>query len=108
MAAFGGQHDDGDLLGLGVGLELAADLEPVDARQHEIEQHEIRQLEAGRAQGVFTRLDAHHAVAFLGQVVSDQLEDLALVVYDEDGFLGHRTPRYGCLATVGSLRRGAV
>ena len=99
FAALGGQHDDRDLLGLGVGLELAADLETVDARQHEVEQHEVGQLETGRAQGVFTRLDADHAVAFLGQVVLDQLEDLALVVDDEDGFLGHRTPRYGCRAT---------
>ena len=48
------------------------------------------------------------AIAAIGADRGAQLEDLALVVYDEDGFLGHRTPRYGCLATVGSHGRPAT
>ncbi len=90
FAALGREHDDGDAPRLGVGLEPAADLEPVDAGQHEVEHDEVRQPRARRGQRVFPAGDHRHAVAFLVQVVLDELEDVALVVDDEHVLFGHR------------------
>ena len=48
------QEDDGGVAGFGLRLEPAADLEPVDPRHHDVEQHQVgrgalRDLERGRA-----------------------------------------------------------
>ena len=37
-------HHDGNMRGLGIGLDAAADFEAVHARHHDVEQHDIRRV----------------------------------------------------------------
>jgi hypothetical protein len=92
LVALGGQHDD---RGRGLGADLAAHLQAVHARQHQIQHDQVRNAGAeGRQRGraVGGRLDA---VALPFQVVLDDLADGRLVVDDQDPFPGH-APSFPC------------
>ncbi len=89
LRPLGREHHDGDRPGLRVVLESPADVETVDARQHEVEHDKVGRPGARRGQRVLTGAHRGHAVAFLREVVGDELEDLSLVVDDQDVFVGH-------------------
>ena len=67
-------------------LEAPADLEPVDAGQHHVEQDEVGQLATDEIQSFFAVGLAGELVAFFFQVVADDLEDVGLV-FDRDDLL---------------------
>ncbi len=48
----GGEHDDHDVAGVGVGLELAADLEAVQPGHHDVEQDQPGALAPGHLEGL--------------------------------------------------------
>jgi hypothetical protein len=50
----GGDHDDRDVLGAGAGFDAAADLEPVHARHHHVEEDHIDALPGADVEGVRT------------------------------------------------------
>ena len=77
------------MAGAAVGLQQAADFQAIDRRQEKVEHDQIGQMLAGRRQRFFAGRDALHPIAFLGQVVVDQLQQVFLVVHDEDPFAGH-------------------
>ena len=89
LFAFGGQHDDWDRLGHRVGLQLAADAQPVEAGQHEVEDDQVRRLCVDGRQGVFARGHARHLIALLQQVVADQFPDVLFILYDQNRLLKH-------------------
>ena len=45
----GGHHHDGDMLGLAVGLDAAADFDAVHAGHHHVEQHDVGLRRAARS-----------------------------------------------------------
>ncbi len=65
LFALGGEHDDGYVAGLGVALEQLADLQPVYARQHEVQEDQIRGLAAGGLEPVFAGQGLDQGIAFL-------------------------------------------
>src|SRR5579883_703871 len=104
----GGQHDDGDQGGPRVGLELAEDLDAVDARHLDVQQHQHRlagiaarvvPLAPEEVQGFLAVLEAMEAIGQPGplQVALDQA-GVAVIVFGEhdqerlDGH-GERPPR---------------
>src|SRR5512133_1148747 len=66
----GGEHDDHDVAGVGVGLELAADLQAVQPRHHDVEQDQPGGLAPGHLQGLdpVGRLQDLVVVALQGDV----------------------------------------
>lgn len=79
-----GDNDDGYVLGGGIGLEFAADLEPGHAGHHDIEEDEVRSFGGDGVEG----LDAIAGLADVGteivEVGREQFEVLLVVVHDED------------------------
>jgi hypothetical protein len=58
------------MLGAVVLLELAADFQAVDARQHQVQQDEIRQQGLGGAQGLLPRGHPGHPETLFGEVIA--------------------------------------
>src|SRR4029453_2631384 len=52
LLGLGGEHHDHDVAGVGVGLELAADLQAVQPRHHDVEQDQPGGLAPGHLQGL--------------------------------------------------------
>src|SRR5207237_4318951 len=82
-----GDHDHGDVLGLDVLLEAATYLPAVELGDHDVEQHQVgmnltRLLERVRSGG-----RDHDVVAFLGEVVANEVRDVPLVFHDEHATL---------------------
>src|SRR5262249_8810360 len=72
--------------------EPAADLEPVDPGQHEVEDHQGRALDLDERERALPRLRLAHGVATLLEVKAYELADVLLVLDHEDAPLhGHRT-----------------
>ena len=90
LAALRGQHDDGDVLRRRIALEHPADLQTIHAGQHEVEDENVRQLRASGTEGVLSGSHREDFVAFFGQVVLDELEDVLFVVYDQHVGTWHR------------------
>ena len=100
------QHDDGQVAGVGVAAELAADLDAGDQRQHPVEQHQVRAALVDRDQ----RLLAVHG--------GGDLEPLALEIvaqHGEQGFLvldqqdqGFHGVSQGCLALAVAASSGVM
>ena len=104
LGGAGGEHEDGDVARLGVALEQAANLEPVDSRQHQVENQQAGQILAGHLEGLVAGVRHVHPVGLLLEMVNDQLEDVRFVIDHQDSdvvFSGHeltrsRCPRGGC------------
>src|SRR5512132_2273667 len=70
LLGLGGQHHDHDVAGVGVGLELAADLQAVQPRHHDVEQDQPGGLAPGHLKGLdpVGRLQDLVVVALQGDV----------------------------------------
>ena len=81
----GGDHDDGDQVGLAVALELLADLEAVAVGQHQVEQDEVGPdvadvVHDGGPQVALDRLEVARA-----DQAGEDIVHVALVVDDQHG-----------------------
>ena len=74
--------------GRGIGAHRVADLQAVEARQHEVEDDQIDRLAAQPRQHVATGRQALHRVAGAGQVVGNQLGDVEIVLDDQNPWHG--------------------
>ena len=79
-----GDHDHGNAAGLGILLEPPTDLPAVELRHHDVEQDDVGLVLARALEGVGAIPDQDHVVAFLGQVVADELGHVLLVLDHED------------------------
>ena len=84
----GGQHQDGRVSLLG--LQAAANLQPIQARQHDIQNHQAGLQAAGGCQGSQPIADRFDAETFPLQVKAGQLDDIWLIVHQQDQLAGHR------------------
>ncbi len=80
----GGQHDDGQRARLGRPAEGAADLQAVDAGQHEVEDDEVRHAGADEGEGLAAVAERVGDVAGPRQVALEQFGDVAVVFDNED------------------------
>ena len=80
-AAVGGHHDDHDLLI--VFLDLFQDLNAVDARHLDIEQHQIGLFLPNQAQRLFAVTGGNDLVALLLQILLQRPADQVFVVDDQ-------------------------
>ena len=70
-------------------LQLAADPQPVQAGQHDVQEDQVRRLGLHGRQGILARRHAGNLIPLLQQVVADQFPDVLLVLHDEYGLLNH-------------------
>ena len=89
LLTLGGEHHDRDRLGGVFTLEGAADLEPVEPGQHEVEDDEARLAPPGLGEPLLAVAGDHHRIALPLQGVLEQFDDVRVVFDDEYGFLGH-------------------
>ena len=75
------EHEDGRVA---AAADLAADLEAVDLRQHEVEDHEVGVVAGVEGEGGLSVARAHDDEALLLEVQAQQVDDVPLVVDDED------------------------
>ncbi len=92
LLALGREHDDGDALRRLVGLEHPADLEPVEAGQHQVEDDEIGPVGAGGLDGLLAGADRYDIVAVLREIVPDKLEDILFIIDDQYLLSRHGAP----------------
>ncbi|KAJ3049423.1 hypothetical protein HK102_012508, partial [Quaeritorhiza haematococci] len=86
----GGDHQDQQVLGLGVGPELAADLEAGEPRHHDVEQQEVGLELLDDLQRLLAVARRADVAIDVPQVRFQQLDVLGVVVGDHDfgaGFL---------------------
>ena len=95
LLPFGGEHDDRHGLGPRIVPQSLADGQSVDAGQHQVQEDQIGRSRLGGGQGLLARRHARHLVAFLQQMVADQLPDVLLILDDEHGFFDHSTSTRG-------------
>ncbi len=80
----GGEHVDRDLPQRRVGAKQPADGEAVEARQHDVEEHEVRSLALGLLHCLRAVLDAPHLDLVVLEHRLHELADQRLVVDEED------------------------
>ena len=85
----GRDHDHREMLGPVVLLEMAADLQAVHAREHEVQEDEVGEQDLGGAQGLLPGGHPGHPEALLGKVVAQQLQDVLFVFHYQNVFVGH-------------------
>ena len=99
LLALGGDHDDRDVR---ASAQLAADGEPVDVGQAEVEQDEVGRR---RVERLLPRRDARHLEALRAQALDERLGDRVLVLDDEQVhglIVGRRAPAgVGCVTQSG-------
>ena len=78
--------------------DLAADLEAVDLRKHQVEHHQVGVVPRVERQPLLAVGGADDAVALLFEIEPEQLDDVALVVHQQDSF--HPGGGYGRLQGV--------
>src|SRR5262249_22715876 len=81
LLAAGGQHDDRHVA---AGAEAAADLEPVDLRQHQVEHNEVDLPVAKELEGLLAVARLHDSEAVAFERIRQQLLDGILVVDEEN------------------------
>jgi hypothetical protein len=77
----GGQHDDGSTA---AGPDETAELEPVGARQHDVEQHEIGRERARGGQHFVAAVHRFDLESRVGQVVGQDARERPIVLDHED------------------------
>ena len=75
------EHQDGRVASA---ADLAADLEPVELRQQEVEDDEVRIVPGVAIEGFLAVCGGDDRVALLLEVEPDEVDDVALVVDDQD------------------------
>ena len=75
-------HDDDRHLALGA--QCAAQVQPVGARKHDVEQHEIDGIPVERSPHLAAVTHAHHAVAVLAQCAQHQGSHALIIFHDQD------------------------
>ncbi len=88
-----GDDDDGKLSGLRVLLQPPADLEPVHARHHDVEQHEIAEPARADGERLFAVRGRHDLEIFGVEHRLEQLDVRRLVVDHEDAGGHQASPR---------------
>ena len=86
----GGDHDDRNVGGAPVGLQLAADFEAVHARHHHVEQDDVGRLGIGEFEGARGRYRrSRHIEIFARQLGFEQL-DVGFDVVNNQDSAGHQ------------------
>ena len=92
--------------------QLPADVEPVDSRQQQIEEHQIRRLAPHCRQPFGAGPGRGHLVPLAAQIELEQLENIGLVLDDDDFFSGHlkvrAPPRAGIPEAPGTERLATI
>ena len=70
-------------LKLWVLFQLAADPQPVQAGQHDVQEDQVRRFGLHGRQGVFPRRHAGDLISLFQQVVANQFPDVLLVFHHE-------------------------
>ena len=86
----GGEDDDGDVARL---AQLAADLEAVHLRHHDVEDDQVGLVGLDLLQRLTAVIGGLDLESFLGEVEAGELDDIPLVVDDQD-FGGHLITLY--------------
>jgi len=68
--------------------DLPADLEAIDLRQHQVEDHQIGLVALVEGEGRLAVVRGQHRPALPLEIELDQLDDVPLVVDDQDGLYG--------------------
>ena len=76
-------HDHGDRGQLGVLLDAPADLPAVELRDHDVEQHHVGAVLPGEPERLVPIAGQDDVVAFLREVVADQLGHILLVLHEK-------------------------
>jgi hypothetical protein len=95
-----GDHDDRDVAGGRIALELAAHLEAAHARHHDIEQDDVGPLRGDRTHGLNPVAGGPDLAAQVLEIGLEELKILVIVVHDEDG-CPRRVQRGGLQVGVG-------
>ena len=87
-----GEHEDRHIASLGILLEQSANLESVDARQHQVEHEQAGDLGTRHLQRLVAGVSHGHFEILLLQMKNDQLEHIRFVIDNKDSgfvFFGH-------------------
>ena len=82
--AAGRHHDDRQVAGRIDGTKAPADIQPVQSRQQQIQQDDVRLLAADHGKTAATGGRGRDLEALSPEVVLDQLKDVRLVLDDDD------------------------
>jgi len=82
-----GHGDDDDLIGLGIGADLLADLDAVHSRQDQVEKDEMRPKTGDLLASVVASTGAFDRYVLFGQIVRQLFDHRWLVVHDENAEL---------------------
>ena len=86
LALFG-QEDDRDVLGFAVGAQPAGHLEPVDIRQANIQDDQVRVARLGGAHAVFPPIDGQHLIPLHAEIRVQHIRDIQVILNDQQGWL---------------------
>ena len=84
-----GEDDDGNPLGLGIGFQVLARLEPVHLGHLEIEQDEMRRMSRHLLEGYFAVFRVVDVVAPIAEKVADHGPIVRVVVDDQNAVFFH-------------------
>ena len=87
-----GQHED---RGRPAPADLATHLEPVDPRQHQVQDDEVRVVAGVERERLVPVASRDHREALFLEVEPEQLHDVRLVIDDEDAFHGRESTARG-------------
>jgi hypothetical protein len=77
-------HHDGNILADGIAFDCAADVKAVNARQHYVEEDEIREFGLENLEGVFTVACPDNIKTLFLQKFRQQIEGSGVVFYNQD------------------------
>ena len=89
LAGPGGQHDDDPVRHRGP--QAAAQYHPVDVRQAQVEEHQIRRLRYRGRQGLATTSGQASAVTMTGKSLDKFGADILVVLHQQDARPVHKT-----------------
>ena len=85
VVALGGEHDDRRVGALGQRADAAADLEPVDAGEHDVEQHHVEVALLQRGQPALPVAGDGDVDLVLTEILGHERSELGVVVDEERG-----------------------
>ena len=91
LIRLGGEHDDRQACGLGIAAQSSTHLGAADIGEHQVEHHEIRPLPPDLLKSLTAVLGGFHVITRLGEIDSDELEEIRLVIDYEYAF-SHDSP----------------
>ena len=87
LVPLGGQHDDRHLA---AGAKPPAHLDPIQLREHDVEDDQIETLFAETIQGFLPIHGPHHLITFLAERVGEKRLHGLLIVHEQDPRLSSR------------------